>query len=203
MQFLRPPKSATQNLALFAGAFHPPTNAHLALAKQALQAVDEVIFAMPRSFPHKTYEGVTLEQRIAMLLNATDAALALFDTNYFFDMAAELHAQRPDIKVHLLLGEDAAARLLTWDYGLEAAATEDYLSRHLHRFPILTTAREDQSRVPDTYRDKLIWLPAPPDAQNVSSTEVRARIAAHQAWRHLVPASIHDQVESLYGSPAS
>jgi nicotinic acid mononucleotide adenylyltransferase len=173
------------------------------LAQQALQTVDEVVFALPRSFPHKSYEGATLEQRIHMLLCATDAPVALFDTNYFFNMAEELQARKPQSQVHLLLGEDAAARLLTWDYGLDAPATESYLSEYLRQFPILTTSRTDQTPVPVSYRDKLFWLPTPPDAVNVSSTEVRQRIAKQQAWRHLVPSAIHGVVQELYCSPAS
>lgn len=207
MQFLREPRiekqSSAPRLALFAGAFHPPTIAHLALARQALQAVDEVVFALPRSFPHKSYEGTTLDQRIHMLLNATDAPIALFDTNYFFNMAEELQARQPQAQVHLLLGEDAAARLLTWDYGLDPASTESYISEYLRQFPILTTSREDQTPVPLYYREKLLWLPTPPDAINVSSTEVRQRIANQQPWRHLVPSAIHAEVERLYGSPTS
>lgn len=198
MQFLREPKSSARQLALFAGAFHPPTIAHLALAQEALQAVDEVVFALPRSFPHKSYEGVNLEQRIAMLLNATDAALALFDTNYFFDMANELQSQQPHSQIHLLLGEDAVSRLLNWDYGLDAQATETYLNRHLDRFPILTTNRDNPTPIPQLYREKLRWLSTPNEAINVSSTEVRQRIAAQQPWRHLVPSAIHDAVEKLY-----
>lgn len=203
MQFLREPKTAVQQIALFAGAFHPPTIAHLALADLARQNVDEVVFALPRQFPHKSYEGATLEQRIAMLLNATDAPVALFDTNYFFEMAAEFQSSHPDARIHLLLGEDAAARLLTWDYGMDAAATAAYLQQHLSRFPILTTRRADAPPLPSPYREQLHWLPTPPAALHVSSTEVRQRIAAQQSWRHLVPAAIHDLVAELYGSPAT
>ncbi len=202
MQFLREPKPSTQTFALFAGAFHPPTVAHLALAQQARQAVDEVVFALPREFPHKTYEGATLEQRIAMLLSASDAPIAVFDTNYFFDMAEELR-QHSQARVHLLLGEDAAARLLTWDYGLGESATETYLRTHLERFPILTTNRDGATKVPAHYRDQLLWLPTPPEAIEVSSTEVRQRIATQQPWRHLVPDAIHQAVDRIYGSPTN
>jgi cytidyltransferase-like protein len=202
MQFLREPKPTTQTFALFAGAFHPPTVAHLALAQQARQTVDEVVFALPREFPHKTYEGATLEQRIAMLLSASDAPIALFDTNYFFDMAEEL-SQHSHARVQLLLGEDAAARLLTWDYGLDRSATETYLRTRLERFPILTTGRDCATKVPAYYRDHLLWLPTPQEAIDVSSTEVRHRIATQQPWRHLVPATIHQAVEKIYGSPAN
>ena len=38
-----------------------------ALAESALTIVDEVVLAIPRSFPHKQFEGATLEQRLAML----------------------------------------------------------------------------------------------------------------------------------------
>ena len=56
-----------RRIGLFAGSFNPPTHAHLALIRAAATHVDEVVAVLPRSFPHKIYDGATLEQRIAML----------------------------------------------------------------------------------------------------------------------------------------
>ena len=56
-----------RSVAVLAGAFNPPTAAHLALARAALDVTDEVLLAIPRSFPHKQFEGATLDQRISML----------------------------------------------------------------------------------------------------------------------------------------
>ena len=54
-------------LGVFPGSFNPITVAHLALAEAALNVVDEVVFVLPRQFPHKTYSGASFEQRKELL----------------------------------------------------------------------------------------------------------------------------------------
>ena len=50
-------------LAILAGAFNPPTRAHLAMADAALAVVDEVLFTLPRAFPHKEFTRAEFETR--------------------------------------------------------------------------------------------------------------------------------------------
>src|ERR1039458_7945743 len=54
-------------LGVLPGTFNPVTVAHLALAEAALTIVDEVVFVLPRQFPHKTYSGAAFEQRAELL----------------------------------------------------------------------------------------------------------------------------------------
>src|ERR1035438_10725766 len=54
-------------LGVFPGTFNPVTVAHMALAEGALAVVDEVVFILPRQFPHKTYCGASFEQRVELL----------------------------------------------------------------------------------------------------------------------------------------
>src|SRR5258708_32230738 len=60
-------------LAILPGAFNPPTRAHLAMAEAALSVADEVLFVLPRAFPHKEYSGAAFDTRVAWL----QAALAV------------------------------------------------------------------------------------------------------------------------------
>jgi len=71
MEFLRRPIGRPSRLGVFPGSFNPPTVAHLALARAALRHVDEVVFVLPRVFPHKNYRGATFHQRLDLLLLAT------------------------------------------------------------------------------------------------------------------------------------
>ncbi|MBL8295511.1 MAG: adenylyltransferase/cytidyltransferase family protein, partial [Bryobacterales bacterium] len=70
MDFLLKAPGHPQRAGILPGSFHPITRAHLALARAALAVVDEVILVMPRRFPHKDYERVTLEQRIELVRRA-------------------------------------------------------------------------------------------------------------------------------------
>ena len=54
-------------VALFPGAWNPPTVAHLAIARAALTWSDEVVWLLPRAFPHKSFDGAPFEDRLHML----------------------------------------------------------------------------------------------------------------------------------------
>ena len=70
MRFLRPLRKNIRQVAVFCGAFHPPTIAHTSLAEAARQVRDEVLWVMPERFPHKHYELVPLPQRLRLILEA-------------------------------------------------------------------------------------------------------------------------------------
>ena len=72
MQFYIRADQAPRKLAILPGAFNPPTRAHLAMAESALSQVDEVLFVLPRAFPHKEYSGARLETRVEWLRAALD-----------------------------------------------------------------------------------------------------------------------------------
>jgi nicotinate-nucleotide adenylyltransferase len=203
MQFLRPPASDARKIALFAGAFHPPTIAHAALADAALARVEQTVWVLPRRFPHKDYSGVSLERRCEMILAATNCPLAIAEENYFFEMARELGRTLPEAEVHLLLGEDGAERLFTWDYGLSPEATQRMLLENLRQFPLLSARRAGAAPLPAIYSPFVHWLDLPATAWGVSSTEIRTRIAAGMEWREHVPAGIHALVADVYGSASS
>ena len=60
-------------MGILPGTFNPPTRAHIALARAAEPYVDEVLFVLPREFPHKQYEGASFSERIEMLRLAAAA----------------------------------------------------------------------------------------------------------------------------------
>ncbi len=203
MHFLRPPRNDTRRIALFAGAFHPPTLAHAALADAAKVAVEETLWVLPRSFPHKQFDAVSLEQRCEMLLAAGDFPVAIADSNYFFAMAEELRSALPAAEVHLLLGEDGAERLFTWDYGLSPAEARRMLLDRAREFPLLAARRHGERRVPPDFASLVRWLDLPDWAWTMSSTQVRAAIAAGAAWEHWVAAGVRDAVARYYGSASN
>jgi len=67
MQFLQRADRTVTRLGILPGTFNPVTVAHLAVAQAGLRAVDEVVFLLPRAFPHKPYTGASFEDRIGML----------------------------------------------------------------------------------------------------------------------------------------
>ena len=120
MKFYTRARGIPTRLAIFPGAFNPPTLAHLAMAEAALSVVDEVLFVLPRVFPHKEYTAAGFDERLEMLLLAIAEhprfSLAASDRGLFIDLAREARSEY-DAELFLLCGRDAAERIVGWDYG--------------------------------------------------------------------------------------
>jgi nicotinate (nicotinamide) nucleotide adenylyltransferase len=183
-------------LAILAGSFNPPTRAHLALAKAALTHADEVLFVLPKVFPHKEYVGASLDQRIGMLRTATAGnpnwAIGIADRGLFIEIAAEAKPHFPHSEFWFVCGRDAAERIVAWDYGHPSAFTG-----MLDVFGLLVARRQGAYTPPPELAERIKPL-AFESYDEHSSTEVRERIKRGGEWRHLVPASIANEVEQIY-----
>ena len=141
MEFFRRAPGAPSRLGILPGAFNPPTLAHLALARAALGRLDEVVFVLPRVFPHKDFDGPGFDLRIQMLLAATANqprfSVASTQGGLFLEIAREcraLYGPRPEL--WFVCGSDAAERIVNWDYGQPGA-----FQRQLEEFGLLVASR--------------------------------------------------------------
>ena len=200
MRFLRRPQAGSRSIAIFCGAFHPPTIAHLALADAARERVDEVLWVMPETFPHKQYDRVSLLQRLRLVLEVSADPVAVASESLFFSIAAEAEATLAGCKIHLLIGEDGARRIVEWDYGLDTARHALFLEENFLKYPLLSSRRQDDWALPEGLQGCVEWLPIKAMHGSISSTVVRQRIAEGQDWTDLVPKSIHKKVAEFYGS---
>ncbi len=202
IQFHRRAPGNPRRLGILSGTFNPPTRAHLALASAGLRlrpALDEVLFVLPKAFPHKTYEGARFDDRLEMLLAATAAeprfSVGSSDGGLFIEIARECHeAYGPDIEPYFLCGRDAAERIVNWDYGRPGAFLE-----MLEEFDLVVASRGGAYEPPPEMRAHIHTLPLEMDFSEVSATEVRARIARGEPWEHVVPDSITGMVRRTYG----
>jgi nicotinate-nucleotide adenylyltransferase len=199
MRFLRRPRPASRSIAVFCGAFHPPTVAHVALADAAKSVVDEVVWVMPERFPHKSYEGVALPARLRMVLESTGDAVAVSRESLFFSIAGEMEEALPGRPVQLLIGEDGARRIVEWDYGLDAIGHAEYLESNLKKYPVLSARRQEAWELPDELATYFAWLEVERAMEEISSTEVRKRLACGGDWAALVPEGIRLEVLRHYG----
>jgi len=195
MRHFRRAPGQPARLGIFPGTFNPVTIAHVALAEAALEQVDEVLFVLPRVFPHKTYSGASFEQRLDLLGSALSVessySIAASEGGLFLEIAEECRQiYGGATRLSFLCGADAAARISGWNYGDDAT-----LARMLGQFDLLVAPRGEP------------WTPPAPafrplrlsaDYTHVSATEVRERITTGSPWRHLVPEAIRDQVARIY-----
>ena len=186
--------ASRNRIGVLAGAFNPVTRAHLALVDAALQVVDEVVCVAPRVYPHKELHGADLETRVDMLRRAGNRhRVVVCEQGLFDDIARELRPQHPDADLYFICGRDAAERVIHWDYGDPRA-----IERILETFRLLVASRQGELDAPPHLRHRVEPLRLAGDFDDVSSTEVRRRIAAGLAWEHLVPEPIIEMVRRVY-----
>jgi len=159
--------------------------------------VDQLLCVVPRAFPHKQYFGATIEQRIDMLASlelTIPRSIAITEHGLFIDIARECRAAfGPDIHLFFLCGRDAAERILTWDYGRTGV-----LEEMLDQFELLVASRDGDFKPALEFQHRIHSLVMPAGYDQVSSTEVRERIARGEAWEHLVPENIVERVREIY-----
>ena len=200
MHFFRRASGIPSRLAIFPGTFNPITVAHVALARAALTLVDEVVFVLPRSFPHKDYSGASFSERVEMLQSALTKAdhcsIAAADGGLFVEIAAECRAAYGDsIELSFLCGRDAAERIVHWDYG-----DPDFCTAMLRQFDLLVGARHGEYSPPVRLRHAIRPLEMAGDFDHVSATDVRERIARGESWEHLVPEGARELARKIYSS---
>ena len=197
IEFFRRAPGSPRKLGILSGTFNPPTRAHLALARAALAEVDEVLFVLPRVFPHRPYEGAQFEERIAMLKDALASepcfSIASTARGLFIDIARECRAEYPEAALIFLCGRDAAERIVNWDYGESGA-----FAKMLEVFELRVAARSGAYVPPASFAERIRPLSIDPGMDDISATEIRERISRGAPWEHLVPAEIVPLVRKIF-----
>jgi nicotinic acid mononucleotide adenylyltransferase len=182
--------------ALLAGAWNPPTRAHVEMARAALRVCDCAVLVLPRRFPHKGSDGAALELRAEWLRRIAEReermAAAISEGGLFIEMAREARALGAR-RVMLACGADAAERIANWDYGdtgCFADQLEEYEMLVAPRAGVYVPAAEVAGKFQALELDGA-WA-------EVSSTEVRRRMAAGEGWEDLVPEVILESVREAY-----
>lgn len=187
-----------RRVAMLPAAWNPPSLAHLALARAALDFADEVLLVLPRVFPHKAFAHAGLELRLEWLrrIAAGRAGLGVGVTEggLFLDMARALRVADPRVEdIYIVCGQDAADRFLKWPYDRGPGAIEQ-----LREFSLLVAPRGAPFIPPDELRGCIHMLSLDSELQDVSSTEIRRRINHGESWTHLVPREIASEVDGAY-----
>jgi nicotinate-nucleotide adenylyltransferase len=199
-------------IGVFGGSFDPPHVGHLLLAVDAVEALalDRLVFVPAAQQPLKASVPEAAAHRLAMvrLLAGDDPRLAVdaVETDrgglsFTVDTLRHFRASYPAASLLLLLGADAAALLPQW----REPATVLALAR------LAVWQREDRTAasLPPEVRALSLRGAGEPIALStrrldVSSTEVRARLAAGRTVRGFVPDAVADYIAAhgLYAGTA-
>lgn len=192
--------NSTGKVALFPGAWNPPTLAHVEIARAAREQADEVIWVLPRAFPHKDFEGAGFDARARMLVmlaengHSAGFSVAVSEAGLYIGIADEAREFfGPEVDIALVCGRDAAERIATWDYGVPGVFDE-----LLRRYRLLVAARHGEYEPAGHHSDRIARLDMEMGWDEVSSSEVRRRIARGEDWRGLVPPVLAGMIADLY-----
>ena len=202
------------NIGIYGGTFDPPHWGHITAARAAMEqlGLDKLVLIPDRVPPHKVLpEGsASPEQRLEMAALAaaelgkraevSDRELRRSGPSYTSDTLAELRREHPEDALWLLMGSDMFLSLQTWH------APEEIMA--LARIAPLSREAEDESAAFAAQKARLereygaqICIVQNPEVRELSSTEVRAALAAGRG-SDLLPPAVYGYVlrEHLYGT---
>ena len=202
------------NIGIYGGTFDPPHWGHITAARAAMEqlGLDKLVLIPDRVPPHKALpEGsASPEQRLEMAALATaelgkrtevsDRELRRDGPSYTSDTLAALREEYPEDTLWLLMGSDMFLSLQTWH------APEEIMA--LARIAPFRREAEDESAAFAAQKARLeraygaqIRIVQNPEVRELSSTEVRAALAAGRG-SDLLPPAVYGYVlrEHLYGT---
>ena len=202
------------NIGIYGGTFDPPHWGHITAARAAMEqlGLDKLVLIPDRVPPHKALpEGsASPEQRLEMAALATaelgkrtevsDRELRRDGPSYTSDTLAALREEYPEDTLWLLMGSDMFLSLQTWH------APEEIMA--LARIAPFSREAEDESAAFAAQKARLeraygaqIRIVQNPEVRELSSTEVRAALAAGRG-SDLLPPAVYGYVlrEHLYGT---
>jgi nicotinate-nucleotide adenylyltransferase len=189
-----------QRLGILGGTFDPIHHAHLAIADEArvVLRLDQVLFVPAAQQPFKAQHWTSAAHRLAMVEAAVASnphfsvsALELQrpGPSYTADTLESLHEIYPDAAFWFILGADALRWLPRW-HAIERLST-------LTRFavvdrPTVTLDLAQLEAEQPLLHNRIERIAGP--HLDISSTEIRARIAAGLPVRYLVPDAVADYI---------
>ncbi len=213
-------------LGILGGTFNPIHLAHLQIAREVLRAcqLDQVLFIPAADPPHKPVANDTpFEHRLAMV-NAAIAAEPLFHSSniearrpgksYSVKTLEILRREDPAGERYFIIGLDSYQDIANWkDYQRIFQLTHlvvmtrpgSSIDDPLQALPV--AVRDDFcyddgfKRLRHISGNYLIFLEE--TYMDISSTEIRNKVAAGQSIRHLVPPAVADYISKhgLYTNP--
>jgi nicotinate-nucleotide adenylyltransferase len=199
-------------IGLLGGTFNPPHIAHLVCAQEAWRQLelDSVWFVPVRQPPHKEADGdpgAAVRVHLCRLAVAGDPRLAVSTIeadhpgrSYTVDTLTRLHEHHPEHDLTFILGGDQASALPSWRDPagvLEHAVIGVAARGDLGRAEVLEAVRGLPGAA-----GRLRFFDMP--RLDISSSTIRARAAAGQPIRYLVPDAVATEIAraGLYAKAA-
>ena len=188
-------------IGILGGSFNPVHTGHLLLAQRALETYDlSKVLLVPCAVPaHKEASAlIEARHRLAMVqlaveddfrFEVSDIELGRGGVSYAIDSVSQLRAQRPAASLYFIIGADTLRELHLWkdignllrlcrfvSFGRPGFATDAASAGDLH--------------LPAPWSHRLLADLTPGPLANISSSDIRHRLAEGMSIRYLVPPAV-------------
>lgn len=186
-----------ERVGIFGGTFDPPHVGHLVAAVNARHGaqLDRVLLVVANEPWQKlgSRDITAAPERLAMVqaavedvagLEASDIEIVRGGRSYTADTLRQLSEEDPSRELFLILGSDAAEGIATWEH-------TDTL-KEMAEIIVVERPGTQGARPPKGYRFHVVDVPL----LDISSTDVRARVADGRPLDYLLPRSV---ISTIYG----
>ena len=186
-------------IGIFGGTFDPPHIGHLILASEAsfYLKLSQVLWVVTSQPPHKQNQSITpLSQRIEMVKAAISAeplfSLSLIEAErpnpqYVVDTMRLLRSRYPNYDLIYLMGGDSLYNLPSWYMPRQFISYCTQIGV-MHRIDVQINVELLEKELPGI-SEKIVFIPTP--RIEVSSNNIRNRIAQNQPFRFFLPESVY------------
>ncbi len=195
-------KKAKRKIGILGGTFDPVHLGHVRMAEacKAQLALDEVWWIPASVPPHKNRETTPYETRRAWIAQALQgrAGHHILDIekeregkSYTYHTLLELHKREPNCQFYFLTGADSLDQLHTWYHWEDILDLCTFVATTRPGYDLELS--EEIRIVAETSKGGILRVEI--DALDVSSTEVRVRVARNQSIDGMIPSVIINEVK--------
>lgn len=186
-------------IGILGGTFDPPHNGHIAVARAAIREchLQKIIFIPAKYPPHKPIEKVASElDRLNMLklavgghseFEVSDIELKRESLSYTIETLREIKDRNPEAEIVFIIGADNISEMESW-----------YKTDEILNVATVVAFNRPGFEPRGKYKSKIKMFNMSP--VDISSTEIRDKIKAHETVEDLVPEPVREYIEknSLY-----
>jgi len=205
------PTPGPRALGIFGGTFDPIHIGHLAVAERACDelGLDGVVFVPALLPPHKPHRIISpIDDRVTMLELAiqgnprfswSDVDMRPDEPSYTVSMLERMKERYPETELSFIVGEDSLRDFASWH---QPDRILDLTRLVVADRPGVEVDESVYAEVP-RLRERVVRFPAP--LLEVSSTDLRRRVAEGYSIRYLVPSAVFAYIRDhgLYREPTN
>ncbi len=202
---------AVRRIGIIGGSFDPIHTGHLIIAQDAVERLklSEVLFMPAAIPPHKQHrERVPAEDRLNMLnlavegdsrFSVSDLEIQRCGISYTIDTVRSLREAYRDADLVLIIGSDTLVDLHNW-YRIDELLSMCEVASFLRPGEDSIEAIANKVQLKELHRERLLRNIIKSHRIEISSTEIRKRIAKGLSIRYLVPREVEMYIyeQNLY-----